>query len=133
MLQVSQVMRTRALTLLATCATFACGGSTYSSTTLTSASSASSSSSTSACLAMVDALARSAQRCGGDYAGSFNYALDELAGGECESIVRVRDRDELEGACISSLKTISCADLAKGHIDASCRRQLVRTASTTSP
>lgn len=82
-----------------------------------------------ACLDTIEALARAGERCGGDYKANYDAGLQSAAGGDCKKVIGVRDEASLRGTCIPSLKTAPCADLTAGKVDASCGKQLQRTAS----
>jgi hypothetical protein len=84
-----------------------------------------------ACLDTIEALARAAERCGGNYQANYDAALQNAAGGDCNKIVSIRDESALRSTCLPSLMALSCPDLTAGKLDASCKAQLQRPASFT--
>jgi hypothetical protein len=85
-----------------------------------------------ACLDTADILAKAAQRCGQDYKANYDAFIANAAGGSCANISKVRDESSLRATCIPSIANIECSALLAGNIDASCRGQLLRTASNVS-
>jgi hypothetical protein len=82
-----------------------------------------------ACLETVEALARAAERCGGNYQANYDAALKNAAAGDCKNIVSIRDESALRGTCLPGLMAITCTDLTAGNLDGSCKAQLQRPAS----
>lgn len=78
------------------------------------------------CLDTIEALARAAERCGGNYQTSYDTALENAAGGSCANVIQIRDETLLRGTCLPSLQTLACADFNAGRLDSSCLQQLLR-------
>jgi hypothetical protein len=78
------------------------------------------------CLDTIEALARAAERCGGNYQTNYEASLKTAAGGSCANIIQIRDETLLRGTCLPSLQTITCADLTAGKLDPACNQQLLR-------
>ena len=74
-------------------------------------------------------LAKAAMRCGMDYQKNYDAFIQVAAKGNCSNILAVRDEAALRATCLPSFATISCADLAAGKIDATCKAQLQHPAS----
>lgn len=81
-----------------------------------------------ACLDMVEALAKAAERCGQPYQQSYDEAVQAIANGDCKNIIQVRDEASLRSTCIPSLAQVTCSQLQTGMLDASCKSQLFRPA-----
>jgi hypothetical protein len=80
-----------------------------------------------ACEDTANAMAAAGVRCdAGDAAEIYEAFLNQVAGGACSNIVRVRDMDALYGTCLPSLPGLSCEDLFAANIDPSCAGQLIR-------
>jgi hypothetical protein len=84
-----------------------------------------------ACLDTIDALARAAERCGGNYQANYDAALKNAADGDCKKVVSIRDEAALRGTCFTSLQAISCPDFMAAKLDATCKAQLQRPAGFT--
>jgi hypothetical protein len=82
-----------------------------------------------ACKATLAAFARARERCGEDYATSYDALLKENAAGDCKNVRTIRDEPALRETCIPFVDSLTCAELAQGKTDPSCARQLQRTAS----
>jgi hypothetical protein len=78
-----------------------------------------------ACLDTADAVAKAAQRCGGDYQANYDAFVKCSANSDCKNITSVNNESSLRGTCIPSFSSISCPNLAAGNVDASCKAQLV--------
>jgi hypothetical protein len=82
------------------------------------------------CADVVDALARANVRCAGDagadYASAYSTFLTQIAAGDCNNIVSIRDEIELCSQCLPSLTTIACADIASNNLPRTCNLQLER-------
>jgi hypothetical protein len=90
-----------------------------------SSSSSSASATRQACLDTADAVAKAAVRCGaGGYQANYNAFVKAAANGDCGNVTAVRDEASLRATCIPSFSTISCADLAAGNLDPTCKAQL---------
>jgi len=79
-----------------------------------------------ACNDLAGAVASAAARCGQDYQTNHDAFVASAALGDCDNIVRIRDREDLYGTCIPSLSSLACSDLFAGNLDATCREQLGR-------
>ena len=84
-----------------------------------------------ACNEIADALQAAVSRCGGDGAAAHADFILEVAGGDCDTITRVRDPEGLEGDWLPFLKSVDCSvvngpDFA-GGLPASCKAQLERS------
>ena len=84
-----------------------------------------------ACVDTVEALARTAERCGQDYMTSYDAFLKRDANGDCKNVSSIRDEATLRGRCIPFVQSVSCADIAAGKTELACAKQLQRTASFT--
>jgi hypothetical protein len=82
-----------------------------------------------ACLDTCEAIARAAERCGGDYKTNYDAAVKSAANGDCKNVTSIRDEASLRSTCIPSLQTVLCADLAAGKLSSTCASQLLRPAS----
>jgi hypothetical protein len=79
-----------------------------------------------ACLDTVDAFARAAERCGGDYKTSYDSFLRRDANGDCKNVSSIRDENALRKTCIPFVQSEACDDLTNGVTDPSCAAQLQR-------
>jgi hypothetical protein len=82
-----------------------------------------------ACLATVEAFARAAERCGKDYATSYDALLMQDANGDCKNVRSIRDESALRMQCLPYVMTAPCADILGGTIDPTCSTQLQRPLS----
>lgn len=82
-----------------------------------------------ACLDTCEALARAGERCGLEYKRVYDRSLRDVANGDCKNVSGIRDEALLRDACIPALATEACANVVAGQHDASCSKQLQRTAS----
>lgn len=80
-----------------------------------------------ACLDVIDAFARTAQRCGGDYATEHDRLVQRDAKGDCKNVRSIRDENALRSTCIPFVKSQSCHDFAAGVLDPTCAEQLQRS------
>ena len=78
------------------------------------------------CEQVADAASNAFARCGSDPVASRQALLDIAAAGNCNNIVSIRDEDALQNDCIPWFRTVSCATLAAGDVDSSCKAQLER-------
>ena len=79
-----------------------------------------------ACLDVIDAFARTAERCGVDYATEHDLLVKRDANGDCKNVRSIRDESALRSTCIPSVMAQSCADFASGKLDPTCAAQLQR-------
>ncbi len=79
-----------------------------------------------ACLDVIDAFSRAAERCGADYATVHDALVKRDANGDCKNVRSIRDEAALRGTCIPFVMSQSCVDLAAGKLDPSCAEQLQR-------
>jgi hypothetical protein len=84
-----------------------------------------------ACLDICEALARAGERCGLEYKRVYDQMLRDVANGDCKNVSGIRDEAELRDACIPALAKEACTKVVAGEHDASCSKQLQRTASFT--
>ena len=82
-----------------------------------------------ACKATLSAYARAHERCGEDYQTAYDKLLRDNAAGDCKNVRTIRDETALRETCIPLVDALTCPELAQGKTDASCARQLQRTAS----
>ena len=80
-----------------------------------------------ACLDVVAAFARTAERCGGDYATEHDRLIKRDANGDCKNVRSIRDENALRGTCIPFVMSQPCDDFTNGKLDPSCAEQLQRT------
>ncbi len=78
-----------------------------------------------ACLDLIEAFARSEERCGADYATAHDQLVQRDANGDCKNIRAIRDENALRKTCIPFVQAQACTDLANGKIDPSCSAQLL--------
>jgi hypothetical protein len=79
-----------------------------------------------ACLDTIEAFARAAERCGDEYALTYDALLARNANGDCKNVRSIRDEAALRTTCLPFLKTQSCVDFRNGKLDPSCAAQLQR-------
>ena len=79
-----------------------------------------------ACLDVIDAFSRTAERCGGDYATEHDLLVKRDANGDCKNVRSIRDESALRSTCIPFVTSQSCADFMNGKLDPSCAAQLQR-------
>ena len=79
-----------------------------------------------ACLDVIDAFSRTAERCGGDYATEHDALVKRDANGDCKNVRSIRDEAALRGTCIPFVMSQSCDDFTAGKLDPSCAEQLQR-------
>jgi hypothetical protein len=79
-----------------------------------------------ACLDVIDAFARTAERCGGDYATEHDRLVQRDAKGDCKNVRSIRDEKTLRGTCIPFVRSQPCRDFTAGVLDPSCAEQLQR-------
>ena len=79
-----------------------------------------------ACLDVIDAFARTAERCGADYATAHDFLVKRDANGDCKNVRSIRDETALRSTCIPFVMAQPCDDFAKGKLDATCAEQLQR-------
>ena len=108
-------MKTRTLAFVTLAALFGCSHSNTASRTTQEQ----------ACLDTADAVAKAAQRCGGDYQANFDAFVKNAALGNCANVIQVRDEAALRQTCIPSFTTIQCPALTAGTLDPTCKSQLV--------
>ena len=82
-----------------------------------------------ACLDVVEALARAGERCSLEYARIYDQILHDVANGDCKNVMSIRDEALLRDVCLPALATEACPKVTSGDHDASCSKQLQRTAS----
>jgi hypothetical protein len=80
-----------------------------------------------ACLDVIDTFARTAERCGGDYATEHDRLVQRDAKGDCKNVRSIRDETALRDTCIPFVKSQSCSDFTSGKLDPSCAEQLQRS------
>ncbi|MDB5218549.1 MAG: hypothetical protein JWO86_6476 [Myxococcaceae bacterium] len=80
-----------------------------------------------ACLDVIDAFARTAERCGADYATEHDRLVQRDAAGDCKNVRSIRDERTLRGTCIPFVKSQSCSDFTNGKLDPTCAEQLQRS------
>lgn len=80
-----------------------------------------------ACLDVIDAFARTAERCGGDYATEHDRLVQRDAKGDCKNVRSIRDENALRSTCIPFVKSQPCHDFTAGVLDPSCAEQLQRS------
>jgi hypothetical protein len=134
-LPLASVARFVVLTLFASVALVGCittdgtgtsSGTSASSSGSSTADSGATTAAGKACLDTADAYATAAARCGGTYAAEHTAFIQNLAGGDCNS-VSIRNETELRTQCFPSLTRIPCADLTNNRVDPSCAEQIIRT------
>jgi len=78
-----------------------------------------------ACRDFGDSLGDWAVSCGGDYSETYDAFL-EVVNGDCENVLSVRDREELEGQCFPWIEGLDCVDYTDENfaLDSSCVGQL---------
>lgn len=80
-----------------------------------------------ACLDVIDAFARAAERCGADYATEHDRLIQRDAKGDCKNVRSIRDESALRGTCIPFVQSQPCRDFTSGKLDPSCAEQLQRS------
>ena len=80
-----------------------------------------------ACLDVIDAFARTAERCGGDYATERDRLIQRDAKGDCKNVRSIRDESALRITCIPFVKSQPCQDFTAGKLAPSCAEQLQRS------
>jgi hypothetical protein len=79
-----------------------------------------------ACLDVIDAFARTAERCGVDYATEHDRLVKRDAAGDCKNVRSIRDENALRSTCIPFVMAQPCDDFTSGKLDATCAEQLQR-------
>lgn len=79
-----------------------------------------------ACLDVIAAFARTAERCGADYATEHDRLVKRDANGDCKNVRSIRDESALRGTCIPFVTSQPCGDFTNGKLDPSCAEQLQR-------
>ena len=82
-----------------------------------------------ACKDTIEAFSRAAERCGQDYKTSYDFFLVRDANGDCKNVRTLRDETALRTTCLPLMTSLDCADVLSGQTDATCSKQLQRTAS----
>jgi hypothetical protein len=79
-----------------------------------------------ACRDLADAFGDKCEECGATYQECYD-ALEDAAGGSCDNVVELRDRDELYDECIPWFRGLTCPELEDPNftLDASCQGQLL--------
>ena len=82
-----------------------------------------------ACQVAADAFADSAERCGFDRDTIHDEFIDSAAGGDCDKVIRLRNKELLYTNCIPFLSSVSCEALTDPSfaLPASCQEQLLRS------
>lgn len=81
------------------------------------------------CRTTIETFARAFERCGADYQSTYDSFLIHQADGDCKNVRSIRDEAALRATCLPSVMSAPCDDLLNGKTDATCAKQLVRTAS----
>lgn len=79
-----------------------------------------------ACLDVIAAFARTAERCGGDYATEQDRLVKRDAAGDCKNVRAIRDENALRNTCIPFVTSQPCNDFTNGKLDPTCAEQLQR-------
>jgi hypothetical protein len=79
-----------------------------------------------ACIDVIDAFARTAERCGGDYATEHDRLIKRDAAGDCTNVRTIRDESALRSTCIPFVMSQPCDDFTNGKLDPACAEQLQR-------
>lgn len=79
-----------------------------------------------ACLDVIAAFARTAERCGADYATEHDRLVRRDAAGDCKNVRTIRDENALRNTCIPFVTSQPCADFTNGKLDPTCAEQLQR-------
>ena len=81
-----------------------------------------------ACEDMADALVGSAVSCGFAYQPNYDAFVANAAGGDCDNIIKVRDKAALYDECIPFLSKLTCTQVNDSNLQLpdACRAQLER-------